>query len=449
MSRPNFNEQNIKGKKRRLVDSTEKQAGVSLFDLRLNELNKKSSFINSSSSSDEPKKRIYIAIYAEKGGVGKTTITSTLGFMMARAGKRVLMYDCDPQRNLTTWCFGKELEVIFQNDLEEFINSYKRKPDEHVTFFDQVFIDSGSDKPDYSIRPAYPIPIEDNLFLVPGHRDISRLDSHIGIVEELSYRRLTGVINYYTARPFLAIEATAKRCNAEYILLDLNPSRSVLNQRLISMCDYLIVPCLADFFGYQSVSNIYDDIADWKKSLRMYSETARRNPFYGFPQDRKGDVKFLGAVINNYHPADGHYAEVKDGLVDDTMNRTQRIWFEKINNCLKDFPILHGKLPRSSNILAKVRHFWKLSFISNIFFLPVPLLTREHAWKSMKQCDEETTENSLLIKMSPQEIEHSPINNQRKTFLDQVAYFDKIFSTLINYIFDIVENDVENDVENV
>ena len=36
-----------------------------------------------------------ISFYAEKGGVGKTTISSTLAYMLALNNKRVLMIDCD------------------------------------------------------------------------------------------------------------------------------------------------------------------------------------------------------------------------------------------------------------------------------------------------------------------------------------------------------------------
>lgn len=47
-----------------------------------------------------------IAFYNNKGGVGKTTLVANVGYNLSAIGYRVLMVDCDPQGNLSSF-FGR------------------------------------------------------------------------------------------------------------------------------------------------------------------------------------------------------------------------------------------------------------------------------------------------------------------------------------------------------
>lgn len=49
-----------------------------------------------------------LALFNNKGGVGKTTLTFNLAHMFAEQGRRVLLVDCDPQCNLTSLALDEE-----------------------------------------------------------------------------------------------------------------------------------------------------------------------------------------------------------------------------------------------------------------------------------------------------------------------------------------------------
>ena len=65
-----------------------------------------------------------LAFTNQKGGVGKTTSTANVGAGLARAGKRVLLVDLDPQANLTK---GLGLRDAEQNVYRALLGEYRLK----------------------------------------------------------------------------------------------------------------------------------------------------------------------------------------------------------------------------------------------------------------------------------------------------------------------------------
>lgn len=128
----------------------------------------------------EPK---HIAVYLDKGGVGKTTTSFHLAHMLAHQGKRVLLVDCDPQCNLTQLVLQSEVEANWEGDYEAYINQPVEAiaPDTPRTLYDSIsVVRSVNPQPP---SPAHSISVGERLWLLPGHADFSDFDGFISSAE--------------------------------------------------------------------------------------------------------------------------------------------------------------------------------------------------------------------------------------------------------------------------
>jgi Mrp family chromosome partitioning ATPase len=109
-----------------------------LKDLQLEEIKIRESEFNrmETRSTGKNKSPIIIAFYAEKGGVGKSTLCMTLAHMFANDHK-VLICDVDSQRSATSWLFGNELNAddningdlnaLIENNIRSYQNNQIRR----------------------------------------------------------------------------------------------------------------------------------------------------------------------------------------------------------------------------------------------------------------------------------------------------------------------------------
>ena len=225
---------------------------------------------------------------------------------MTEKGKRVIIVDADPQSNLTGIVLG-----------------YKG-PEELARFY----MEEGRSNLKAGLQPAFesrPVPIEavdcialperEGLFALAGHIGLSEYEVTLGIAQELSgsiqtLQNLPGAITDL-------LRKTAAKFDADYILIDMNPSLSSFNQNILMTSDYFIVPTNPDLFSVMAIDSLCTVFPNWSAwSKRAASLDILRNAVYPFPAVTP---KFLGTIIQNYRPRDGSPA------------RSFQEWIDRIN----------------------------------------------------------------------------------------------------------------------
>ncbi len=156
----------------------------------------------------------------QKGGVGKTTTTVTLGGWCAARGAPTLMVDLDPHGSLTAY-FGYDPESL-----------------DHSVYnlFRAERLES-----DAVMRLARPTS-EENLWLLPAATALATLDRQLGARDGM------GLV---IAR---ALQTVASRF--EYVVIDCPPMLGVLMVNALAACERLIIPVQTEFLAIKGLERM-------------------------------------------------------------------------------------------------------------------------------------------------------------------------------------------------
>lgn len=181
-----------------------------------------------------------ICMLNNKGGCGKTSVCSSLGYALSEMGYRILLIDSDSQRNLTSsYGLGKSdkhfgVAAIKEEDLSGYIVPTKYKNIDFIVS-------------DVSMGTL------DMMFFTKMQRE--------SVVKQI-------------------LNPVKQQGIYDFIIIDTNPNLSLLNFNIVNASDYCIIPVQPAGFDVDGIATVTDFIGGIKKF--------------------NSDVEILGIVVNRY-----------------------------------------------------------------------------------------------------------------------------------------------------
>ena len=199
-----------------------------------------------------------IAMVNQKGGVGKTTSTVSLGAALAGYGRRVLLVDFDPQGALSV-ALG-----VPAHDLDRTVYN--------------LLMDEGCAADDVIVSTDVP-----GLDLMPSNIDLSAAE--VALVNEVAReqalaRGLASVIDRY-----------------DYIIIDCQPSLGLLTINALTAANGVIIPLECEYFALRGVKLLTDTVTKVQ---------GRLNP----------QLELTGVLATMYDARTLHTREVLERVVD-------------------------------------------------------------------------------------------------------------------------------------
>ncbi len=171
-----------------------------------------------------------IAIINQKGGVGKTTTTLSLGAYLAKAGKRVLIVDFDPQGNASSG-LGQDKQQL------------------KTTAYDVLF----EPKLLQGAVLATSLP---NLYVLPSNENLAAAEIDLSTEERREFK-LADVLQSLTY---------------DFILIDCPPALGLLTINALTAADSLLIPVQAEYYALEGLSQLLSVVQRVRAGLNAQLE---------------------------------------------------------------------------------------------------------------------------------------------------------------------------------
>lgn len=222
-----------------------------------------------------------IAMFNNKGGVGKTTLTCNLASCFARKGKKVILIDADPQCNSTIYCFTNELftEVYYEKNGFTIYNVVKPVK-QGIGYLKEV--------KKYYLKDF-------GFYFIPG-------DPQLALFEDIlasDWRSTLSGEERGIRTTLIFIDLIRRFKDFDYVIFDMGPSLGAINRSILLACDYFVTPMSSDIFSLLAVENIGKTIKEWRDSFKdgfnRCLDNEFKESFLPIPF-----IQFLGYVTQQY-----------------------------------------------------------------------------------------------------------------------------------------------------
>jgi chromosome partitioning protein len=221
-----------------------------------------------------------IALFNNKGGVGKTSLVYHLGFMFAEMGRRVVFADLDPQANLSTMCLSEDrLEAIW---------NLKPRPTIYGAI-ERLRRGVGD------VERIAPESVTGPIALVAGDLQLSELEDDLSQQWPKCLDRDERAFRVTTALHRVVADV-GKRSGADIALLDVGPNFGAINRAALIAADFVVVPVAPDLFSMQGLENVGPRLEMWREG---WKERKGRAPALDFDLP-SGTMHPLGYVVSRH-----------------------------------------------------------------------------------------------------------------------------------------------------
>jgi cellulose biosynthesis protein BcsQ len=297
---------------------------------------------------------ISIAMFNNKGGVGKTTLSCNISaFIADNLDKKVLIIDCDPQCNTTQLLMGQE----FSSELYWGKNGENKNIEGYTTISDILQpIEDGDSQINTKIKIVNKNQNRFNVDLIPGNPKFSIIEDRLGSAWHDLLGGDIGGIRKTNWNTFLLENLKDKY---DFVFYDLGPSLGSINRSVLIGCDYFITPMGTDIFSILGIRNIAEWLESWitlyENSLLIGEERfpGRLNSFQINPiiKIKKG---YLGYTIQQYITKSKQGIRRPTKAYEEIINNVPSVIEKTFENFLKD------RLEKEDFKLGDVPHLYSL-----------------------------------------------------------------------------------------